>query len=69
MPHCTVQNSLIRILKQTGLVIKEDLTQIRLEVLKKAIAKYGAKNVWTQNGKIYTFTSNRKKVIQSLDDI
>ncbi|KAJ8982286.1 hypothetical protein NQ317_008015 [Molorchus minor] len=55
-----------KLLKQTGYVIKEDLTQARLDLLKKATEKYGVKQVWTQNGKICTYISNRKKVIQSL---
>lgn len=40
-------------LKGTGIVLKEDLTKYRLTVLQAAIAKYGASNVWTRDGRIF----------------
>lgn len=45
-----------RMLKGTGLVIKEDLTVKRLAIVKDAAEKYGFKNVWTFNGIVFAKT-------------
>lgn len=45
-----------RMLKGTGLVIKEDLTVKRLAIVKDAAEKYGFKNVWTFNGTVFAKT-------------
>nr|CAI5862648.1 unnamed protein product [Callosobruchus analis]CAI5865949.1 unnamed protein product [Callosobruchus analis] len=42
-----------KMLKGTRMVIKEDLTARRLKIVKTASDKYGFKNVWTVNGKIF----------------
>nr|CAH7713345.1 unnamed protein product [Callosobruchus chinensis] len=42
-----------KMLKGTRMVIKEDLTALRLKIVKTASDKYGFKNVWTVNGKIF----------------
>nr|CAI5840086.1 unnamed protein product [Callosobruchus analis] len=42
-----------KMLKGTRMVIKEDLTARRLKIVKTACDKYGFKNVWTVNGKIF----------------
>nr|CAH7741520.1 unnamed protein product [Callosobruchus chinensis] len=43
-------------LKGSGIVMKEDLTLLRLNMVKEAAEKYGFKNVWTQNGNVFAKT-------------
>nr|CAH7741556.1 unnamed protein product [Callosobruchus chinensis] len=38
-----------KLLKGTGYIMKEDLTAMRLRIVKEASDKYGFKNVWTLN--------------------
>nr|CAH7733642.1 unnamed protein product [Callosobruchus chinensis] len=45
-----------RMLKGTGIIVKEDLTMIRLSKVKEASEKYGFRNVWTFNGNIFAKT-------------
>lgn len=45
-----------KMLKGTGIVMKEDLTIDRLTAVKETSEKYGFKNVWTYNGVIYAKT-------------
>ena len=40
-------------LKSSGLVIKEDLTKMRLSIFSEAVKKFSANNVWCLNGNIY----------------
>lgn len=42
-----------KMLKNTPVVIREDLTQCRLELLKKAVGKFSEKKVWSLHGNIY----------------
>lgn len=39
-------------LKGTGIVIREDLTSRRLELLRRATAIYGARSTWTHDGRV-----------------
>lgn len=39
-------------LKGSGLVIREDLTATRLEVLRKAVSMFGVRNTWTVDGRV-----------------
>lgn len=48
-----------KLLKGTGIVIKEDLTRIRLNLMKKAVEKLGLQNVWSANGKILINFQNK----------
>lgn len=64
----TVYNSK-RALKGSNIVVREDLTKIQLGLLKCCIGKYGAKNVWTQNGNIYAYYDNRKHFIRQRSDV
>lgn len=54
-----------RLLKGTGIVIKEDLTNTRLKMMNKAIEKVGIKNVWSDNGKICFIYNENVHVINS----
>lgn len=48
-----------RFLRGTDIVIREDLTATRRQVLNEAIVKMGKKNVWTQDGIIIWKRNNR----------
>ncbi|KAK3921113.1 Protein unc-13-like protein C [Frankliniella fusca] len=39
-------------LRGTGIIVREDLTKLRLDLLKKAVSKYSPKAVWTSDGTI-----------------
>nr|CAH7759370.1 unnamed protein product [Callosobruchus chinensis] len=43
-------------LEGSGIVMKEDFTLLRLNMVKEAAERYGFKNVWTQNGNIFAKT-------------
>lgn len=45
-----------KLLKGTGIVMKEDLTLERLKIVKNLSEKYGFKNVWTANGNVFIKT-------------
>lgn len=47
-----------KMLKGSNIVMKEDLTNERLKLVKEASDKYGYKNVWTFNGIIFAKTEN-----------
>lgn len=47
-----------KLLRGTGVIIKEDLTTSRLKIVSNASDKYGFKNVWTTNGNVYAKTEN-----------
>nr|CAH7762044.1 unnamed protein product [Callosobruchus chinensis] len=38
--------------------MKEDLTALRLGIVKEASDKYGFKNVWTLNGNVFAKTNS-----------
>lgn len=48
-----------KLLKGTGVVIKEDLTKKRLLVLNEAIRRHTLANVWTENGTIMCKVDNK----------
>ncbi|KAK3927935.1 LINE-1 retrotransposable element ORF1 protein [Frankliniella fusca] len=60
-------------LKGSAVTIREDLTQQRLALLKKAIEAYSIKNVWTSDGVIMVNTGtkrpNRVKTSSDLDKL
>nr|CAH7730958.1 unnamed protein product [Callosobruchus chinensis] len=47
-----------RFLKGSNIVIKEDLTVLRLNIMNAASEKYGYRNVWSTNGAIFAKTGN-----------
>nr|CAH7737413.1 unnamed protein product [Callosobruchus chinensis] len=47
-----------RLLKGSNIVIKEDLTVLRLNMMNAASEKYGYRNVWSTNGAIFAKTGN-----------
>ncbi|KAG5878128.1 hypothetical protein JTB14_017217 [Gonioctena quinquepunctata] len=54
------------LLKGTGIIIREDLTKSRVELLDDTISKFGLKQVWTESGKIYLNTDNKATMIRGL---
>lgn len=56
-------------LKGSGVVIKEDLTKHRAQLLSKVAKKYGAKHVWSYDGKILVKIGNQIKRIFSSDEL
>ncbi|CAG9825699.1 unnamed protein product [Phaedon cochleariae] len=57
-----------KLLKGTGVIIREDLTKLRVEMLSKAIEKTSLKNVWTEGGKIFVNIDNKVIIINNNDD-
>ncbi|CAG9819992.1 unnamed protein product [Phaedon cochleariae] len=57
-----------KLLKGTGVIIREDLTRARVELLTKTIEKVSIKNAWTDAGKIYVNNNSKISIIRSLDD-
>lgn len=58
-----------RLLKQTGVTVREDLTKIRHKLLMDCIAKYGVGNVWTTDGVIIVKIGEAKMRVTCEDDI
>ena len=50
-----------RLLKNSKIIIKEDLTVNRLNTCKEALEHFGPKNVWTQGGIIFAKDGSGKK--------
>ncbi|CAG9817123.1 unnamed protein product [Phaedon cochleariae] len=57
-----------KLLKGTGIMIREDLTRIRVELLAKAIDKASIEDVWTDAGKIYVNSNGKISIIRSKSD-
>jgi len=56
-------------LKGTDISIKEDLTVGRLEVLRAAISRFGLKNTWSTDGKIFWISGGDRGSATRLEDI
>jgi len=56
-------------LKNTGVTIREDLTRMRLDLLRDAISRFGEKNVWTSDGFVIAKVNNKKIRISSQTDL
>lgn len=54
-----------RKLKGTGIVISEDLTKTRLNILKSAQKKFNRENVWSLDGTIWIKINNQKFGVRS----
>ncbi|CAG9812626.1 unnamed protein product [Phaedon cochleariae] len=48
-------------LKSSGVVIREELTKVKSELLRTAINKYSSKNVWTWNGEVFANIDGQKR--------
>ena len=58
-----------RQLKASGITIRYDLIKVRYNILSDAIAKYGATNVWTQDGFIIVKQEGSKKRVTCTSDL
>lgn len=59
-----------KVLKGSGCVIKEDLTQVGAQLLKSATEKYGKNCVWTSDGRIILVKADgQKMVVESSRDL
>lgn len=58
-----------KMLKGSKIVIKEDLTKTRKELLIKAATRFGRTNTWSLNGDIFIFNNGRKLKIETLDEL
>ena len=58
-----------KMLKGTGIVIREDLCQGRLDLYKKAIDKFSYNNVWTVDGKICFKYKNLTKYVTTENEL
>ncbi|KAJ8914495.1 hypothetical protein NQ315_002767 [Exocentrus adspersus] len=56
-------------LKNSGVVVFEDLSKSRFHLLSEAKKKYGNRDVWTTGGKVYVLRENKKWVVNSVDDL
>lgn len=54
-----------KFLKGTGIIIREDLTNSRVELFHQAISKYGLKQVWTDRGRIYVNVNNKVSILKN----
>lgn len=54
-----------RLLKQTGMTIREDLTKSRLVLLQAAIDRFSLRNVWTEDGTIVIKHGNGRSRVQT----
>lgn len=59
----------IRKLKGQRIFVTEDLTTHRLKLLKAAKEKYGMKNVWTADGRVFAIENNSKIRIGKMCDL
>nr|CAI5849926.1 unnamed protein product [Callosobruchus analis] len=58
-----------KMLKGSGMVIKEDLTESRLKLMEAAIEKTSLKKVWSFNGTIYVMKDNQRISVKNKDDL
>ncbi|CAG9818732.1 unnamed protein product [Phaedon cochleariae] len=57
-----------KLLKGTGVVIREDLTHHRIELLAHAVEKTSLQSVWTDKGIIYVNIDNKISIIKSREE-
>lgn len=55
-----------KLLKGTGVTVREDLTTQRMEVLRRAIAQHGVRNTWTQDGRVLWIDKDGKKGVATV---
>nr|CAI5819785.1 unnamed protein product [Callosobruchus analis] len=53
----------------TGIVVKEDLTEHRIKIMKAAIEKTYLKSVWSYNGLVYAMKDNKRQLIKDKNDL
>nr|CAH7717442.1 unnamed protein product [Callosobruchus chinensis] len=58
-----------KMLKGSGIMVKEDLTDNRMKLMEAAIERASLKRVWSYNGTIYVMKDNRRISIKNKDDL
>lgn len=58
-----------KLLKNSGVAILEDLTQVRLNLMKRLLENFNKRNVWTSNGRICVKTSDGVKIVENENDL
>lgn len=58
-----------KLLKNTNISIKEDLTQYRLKVFSAAVSKFSSKNAWCLNGNVYVKSAGVVHRIEDESDV
>ena len=58
-----------KLLKGSGITVREDLTKRRHGLLKMAITKFGLQNVWTVDGNIIVKDGDNKRIITRETDL
>ena len=58
-----------RLLRNTKIIISNDVTREKHSVLKEAVKRLGRKNVWCLDGKIFCKKKGREIQIKGMDDI
>ena len=48
------------------MIITESLTRMRMQLLQESRDRFGVKNVWTQDGEIFTFYNKSKINVRDL---
>lgn len=56
-----------KILKNTGVVVYEDLTKNKMDLLKEAGQAFGSRNVWSKEGVIWIAKDNTRHRITTMD--
>ena len=54
-------------LKEKNIFVSESLTNMRLNLLRQAEVKFGRKNVWTSEGKVFTRNNNKIVLVRPED--
>nr|CAH7724987.1 unnamed protein product [Callosobruchus chinensis] len=58
-----------KLLKGSGVVIKEDLTGNLLKLMELAIEKNSLRNVWSHRGNVYVYKNNKRHLISCESDL
>ena len=58
-----------RLLKSSGVVIREELVKAKLDLVRKAIKQFNSRNVWTRDGRIFAIKNGKRVTINSENDL
>lgn len=57
-----------KLFKGTSIIVREDLTQHKVKLLRLAVGRFGSGKVWTSNCRVYVSTGNGRREVTSPDD-
>lgn len=58
-----------KLLQGSKIVIREDLSKDRLQLLKSATTRFGFRNVWTRDGNICVRLGNKRHTITTQEEL